>query len=92
MGWVEEILAVILLKYRIRCEIIGHRNGRFGKLFSKRLTKNFLIIYPSTLPLSHVVKKRHVSCPIHSRSYCVYWLEDGKAFREQPSGHFRILQ
>ena len=39
MGWVEEILAVILLKYRIRCEIIGHRNERFGKLFSKRLTK-----------------------------------------------------
>lgn len=50
MGWVEEILAVISLKYRIRCEIIGHQHGRFGKLFSKRLTKNFLIIYPSTLP------------------------------------------
>lgn len=37
-------------KIQNKCEITGHWHGRFGKLFSNRLTKNFLIIYPSTLP------------------------------------------
>lgn len=41
VGWAEEILAAILLKYKARCNIIGHRHRSFVKLFSKRLTGSF---------------------------------------------------